>query len=74
MPRSLKRGNSYFSRWISDVASTLAVLYEKQGNYEQATPLFQRALAALEQRLGQAHPETARVLSQYTSLLRRAEK
>src|SRR5450631_790892 len=37
---------------------TLALLYEKQGEYVKAEPLYQRALAILLQQAGPAHPDT----------------
>src|SRR5437588_5894880 len=39
--------------------NNLAELYRAQGNYEQAEPLYQRALAIREQVLGSQHPDTA---------------
>ncbi len=37
----------------------LAFFYHKQGKYEQAEPLYQRALAIYERVLGVEHPDTA---------------
>jgi tetratricopeptide (TPR) repeat protein len=39
--------------------NNLAILYFYQGKYEQAEPLYQRALAIYEQQLGPLHPDTA---------------
>ena len=38
--------------------NNLAVLYWNQGKYEQAEPLYQRALEAQERVLGPEHPNT----------------
>ena len=43
--------------------NNLAVLYRKQGKYEQAEPLYVRALAIREQQLGPLHPDTASSLN-----------
>ena len=40
----------------------LAVLYQAQGKYEQAEPLYQRALAIREKMEGPRHPDTAATL------------
>jgi len=42
--------------------NNLAELYRYQGKYEQAEPLYLRALSIFEQRLGAEHPYTAEVL------------
>ena len=39
----------------------LASLYQQQGKYEQAEPLYQRALAIYERKVGAEHPDTKRV-------------
>ena len=41
-----------------------------QGQYEQAEPLFQRALAICEQQLGPQHPTTQAIRANYARLLR----
>ena len=38
--------------------NNLARLYEAQGRYGEAEPLFKRALEANERVLGQEHPDT----------------
>ena len=45
-----------------------------QGKYEQAEPLYQRALAIREQALGPEHPETLKTLQNYANLLRKVER
>jgi len=51
-------------------ASTLANLYEAQGKYEQAQPLYQLALTINEQQLGPEHPTTQRIRENSSALLR----
>jgi tetratricopeptide (TPR) repeat protein len=46
------------------------LLYNNQGRYSEAEPLFQRALAIQEKALGPDHPNTATFLENYTALLR----
>jgi tetratricopeptide (TPR) repeat protein len=49
-----------------DVASSLnnlAELYQDQGNYSQAEPLFQRSLAIWEKVLGKEHPQVVESLN-----------
>ncbi len=43
----------------------LALLYEKQGRYTEAEPLYRRALHIREQVLGPEHRETAAVLHDF---------
>src|SRR5438105_3235840 len=47
----------------STTLNNLAELYRAQGNYAQAEPLYQRALAIWEQVLGPLHPDTATSLN-----------
>jgi tetratricopeptide (TPR) repeat protein len=42
--------------------NNLAALYQSQGKYDEALPLYQRALAIREQELGPLHPSTANSL------------
>jgi hypothetical protein len=46
----------------------LAGLYDAQGRYEQAEPLYQRALMIDEQQLGREHPTTQTVREDYVTL------
>ncbi len=39
--------------------NNLADLYERQGRYAEAEPLFERALAIRERAVGPDHPDTA---------------
>ncbi len=50
----------------ADVAinlNNLAALYQAQGNYAKAAPLYQRSLAILEKALGPEHPDVAASLN-----------
>jgi len=49
--------------------NNLAELYHSQGKYEQAEPLYQRALAIREQALGPNHPNTNATRANYAGLL-----
>ena len=44
------------------------MLYCKQGKYEQAEPLLQRALLICEQQLEPDHPDTAQTLNSLAML------
>ncbi|HEU5378865.1 MAG TPA: tetratricopeptide repeat protein, partial [Ktedonobacteraceae bacterium] len=60
-----------------DTASSLNNLagsYRAQGKYEQAEPLYQRALAIRKQHLGPDHPHTQTVRKNYAKLLRAIEQ
>jgi tetratricopeptide (TPR) repeat protein len=57
-----------------DVASSLnnlAYLYESQGRYTEAEPLYLQALAIAEQALGENHPNTIIFRENYNICLRR---
>ena len=41
--------------------NNLAPLYQSMGNYPEALPLYQRALAISEQALGPSHPTTVTI-------------
>ncbi len=43
---------------VAQSLNNLALLYKSQGKYEQAEPLFQRAVAIMERALGLDHPNT----------------
>jgi tetratricopeptide (TPR) repeat protein len=47
---------------------------DDRGQYEEAEPLYARALAIYEKALGAEHPSVATVLGNYSSLLRAAGK
>ena len=50
--------------------NNLAGLYQNQGRYAEAEPLYQRALAIREKALGPEHPSVAQSLENYAALLR----
>ena len=44
---------------VAQSLNNLAALYESQGNYGKAEPLYVRSLAILEKVLGKEHPSVA---------------
>ena len=52
----------------------LALLYQDQGEYTEAEPLYQRALATRENRLGPEHLSVAPVLENYATLLSKTNR
>ena len=50
-------------------ADTLAGLYESQGKYEAAEPLYLQAIEIFKQSLGEEHPNTQTVLINYQIFL-----
>ncbi len=48
----------------------MALLYEAQGRYAEAEPLYQRSLTIMEKALGPEHPNVATTLENYAELLR----
>ena len=51
--------------------NNLALLYDNQGQYAEAEPLYQRSLAILEKALGPEHPDVATSRENYAILLRK---
>ena len=51
--------------------TNLASLYQAQGNYADAEPLYRRSLAINEKVLGPEHPDVAQSLENYAALLRK---
>ncbi len=51
--------------------NNLAALYDDQGKYAEAEPLYQRSLAILEKALGAEHTHVATSLENYAALLRK---
>ena len=49
--------------------NNLGLLYQAQGQYAQAEPLYERALAIAEKALGPEHPNVATSLENYAALL-----
>ena len=54
--------------------NNLAGLYERQGRYEQAEPLYKRALVIVEKVLGPEHPDTVAARKYYETLLSKLPK
>ncbi len=52
----------------------LALLYQTQGKYAKAEPLYQRAPAIREKALGPEHPDVAQSLENYAALLRQTAR
>ena len=48
--------------------NNLAGLYQSQGRYTEAEPLYLQALAIAEQALGENHPTTVRIRENLESL------
>lgn len=55
---------------IANTMNSLAVLYEEQGNYTEALPLFKQALEIHEKVLGKHHPDTANSLNNLAGVYR----
>ncbi len=65
---------SHFRRTCAnhlDCLNNLAELYQAQGNYADAEPLYQRSRTILERALGLEHPNVAQSLENYAALLRK---
>ncbi len=54
---------------VATSLNNLALLYQAQGHYAEAEPLYKRALAILEKALGPEHPHVAQSLENYAALL-----
>ena len=52
----------------------MAVLYLHTGQYEEADPLFQRAISLTEQTMGKSHFRVERALRNYAQLLRKMDR
>ncbi len=48
----------------------VAGVYQAQGRYAEAEPLYKRSLAIRENTLGAEHPDVAESLENYSALLR----
>ncbi len=71
---ALNRRSSRLKRIFFEVPNNLALLYYAQGQYSQAEPLYQRALAIREKTLGPEHPKLATSLENYAALLRKLDR
>ena len=56
---------------MTDGLKELAMLYEAQGNYAEAEPLYVRALAIKEKSLWPDHPDVLQSLRNCAALLRK---
>ena len=56
---------------MATTLNNLAVLYQAQGKYADAEPLYKLALAIWEKALGPEHPHVATSLENYAALLRK---
>jgi tetratricopeptide (TPR) repeat protein len=54
--------------------NNLAAIYEAQGKYAEAEPLYKRANAIREKALGYKHPDLLKVLMNYADLLRKMSR
>ncbi len=54
--------------------NNLAFLYQTQGRYDEAGPLYQRSLSITEKAFGPEHPAVATMLENYASLLREMDR
>ncbi len=59
---------------MANSLNNLARLYQAQGKYAEAEPLYQRALAIVEKALGPEHPHVATSLENYAALLRQTAR
>ena len=55
---------------VATSLNNLAILYDQQGQYAQAEPLYKRALAVWEKTLGPTHPEVATSLNNLAEFYR----
>ena len=56
---------------MANTLNNLALLYQAQGSYAEAEPLYQRSLAIWEKALGPDHPDVATSLENYGELQRK---
>ncbi len=59
------------SRCLATSLNSLATVYQAQGRYAEAEPLYKRSLAIWEKALGPEHPHVATALESYAALLRK---
>ena len=59
---------------VATILTNLALLYQDQGQYAAAEPLYKRALAIEEKALGPDHPEVATTLNNLASLYRATKR
>ena len=61
-------------RNVASTLNNLAEVYRAQGRWEDAAPLYPRAIAIAEKALGPDHPTVAGLLENYAVVLRRAHR
>ena len=67
-PRDCGKGARTGSSHVGTSLNNLAALHRDQGRYEEAEPLYQRAVAILEKSLGADHPNTKMGRENYEGL------
>jgi len=65
---AVRRREGTASRCYAVALNNLALLYDNQGRYAEAEPLYKRALAIWEKALGPDHPEVAMGLNNLGNL------
>ena len=65
--REKKLGEKHLD--VAQSLNNLASLYESQGKYAEAEPLYQRAIAIFLEKLGENHPNTQTVTMNYYQML-----
>src|SRR5262249_51280660 len=59
---------------VATSLSNLATLYQAQGRYDDAEPLYHQAITMYQQLLGEAHPDVATSLSNLATLYQAQER
>jgi tetratricopeptide (TPR) repeat protein len=59
---------------VAESLNNLALLYDTQGQYAQAEPLYKRSLAIREKALGPDHPDVAVSLENLAALYRATKR
>ena len=54
---------------VANSLNSLAILYQSQGKYTEAEPLYQKAIAICSEKLGENHPDTQTVKNNYNLML-----
>ena len=59
---------------MASTLNNLAEVYRAEGRWEDAAPLYPRAIAIVEKALGPDHPTLAVLMENYAVVLRRAHR
>ena len=59
---------------MAETLNNLATLYQDQGQYAQAEPLYNRSLAIMEKAHGPDHPDVATCLENLAALYRATDR